>query len=190
MLLITGPLLAILAVLGFLFEVFYFKQPVMPTYRASANVMLYHDMMNSYALGSLNSVATPYLIASQPPYFNNINYTAMGDYQSQILNDSTTNVNYLVTSFNQVNGSSVFALKTIHAIAQKLQKPMSSFNQNYQIKIILTNNNCTPTILNSGLNITGDNVIDANIYGPIFNRICTTALATPIKANVIMEPLQ
>ena len=191
MLLVTAPLIALLALLSFLFEVYYFRQPVMPKYNATANVMLYHDAMNSYALGSLlSSVTTPYLINTMPPYFNNISYTAMGDYQSQILNDANTNVKYLVTSFNVINGNSSLANKVINTIAKNAQKPTSGFNQNYQVKIILTNNACSATILNSGLNIQGNNIIDSNIYTPIFNRICQTVTVNPIKTKVIMEPLQ
>lgn len=193
MLLVTAPLIALIALFSFLFEIYYFKQPVMPTYSATANVMLYHDAMYSYAFGNLlESATTPYLINTSPPYFDNIGYTAMGDYQSQILSDSATNVNYLVTSFNLINNSSSFATKVINAVAQKLQQPTSGFNQNYQVKIILTNNNCSATILNQGLNADGNNVIESNIFSPIFYRLCQTAESSPpnIKTNVIMEPLQ
>lgn len=191
MLLITAPLIVLIALFSFLFEIYYFKQPTMPTYMATANAVLYHDAMYSYAIGSLLESATPpYLINTSPPYFDNISYTAMGDYQSQILNDSTTNVNYLVTSFNLINNSSSFATKVIHAVAQKLQQPTSGFNQNYQIKVILINADCSATILNSGLNAKRHNVIESSLFNSIFNRLCQTAESNPVKTNVIMEPLQ
>jgi hypothetical protein len=191
MLLVTAPLLALIALLGFLFDVLYFKQPAMPTANVSANAMLYHDAMYSYAFGTLlNSVTAPYLINTSPPYFENINYTAMGDYQSQILYDATTSVNYLVTSFNVINGSKSVAETALNTIAQKLQLPRNVLNQHYQVKIALTNNNCTATIVNVGLNVIGNNIIESAVYAPIFNRICQSATANPIKANVIMEPLQ
>lgn len=190
MLLIIGPLILLMTVFGFLFGIFYSNAPQMPKYNSSGNAMLYHDAMNSYATGSLMTVSTPYIISDTPPYFNNITYTAMGDYQSQILTDANTNIRYLVTSFNIVNTSTSFAVKTIKTIAGELQEPVSGFNQNYQVKIILINNSCNATILNAGLNVaTNSNVIDSNVYAPIFNRICLTA-TTPIKSNVIMEPLQ
>ena len=190
MLMISGPIIALLALLGFLFETFYTKAPERPKSSTVGNAMLFHDAMYSYAIGSLTSVTTPYLITGNPPYFSNINFSSFGDYQANILTDPNTQIQYLISSFSIINNNTSSALTTLNSISGQLQIPTGGFNQNYQVKIVLVNSNCNANILNSGLNA-GNYNIDPAIYSSIFSRICQTTQSTnPIKTCVIMEPLQ
>jgi hypothetical protein len=186
MLLITIPLVILVALFGFLFDSFYSNKPKTANYVSRGNVMLYHDAMYSYASG-WSVTQTGNVITGTPPYFNNITYTQMGDYQANIITDGR--FRYLITSFNTINGSTVIANKTIKSIAEQLQTPTSGLNQNYQVKIALINNGCNATILNAGLNAGTHNVVEPSIYAPIFNQVCTEA-TSPIKTNVIMEQIQ
>lgn len=190
MLIITIPVMIILAITAFLFNNFYNQVPESSRYSSSANFMLYHQAMFSYAVSNLATLTPPQQLNITPPYFasNTVTYQPMGNYLSQIL--IYNKVKYIVSSFDVINANSAYALKTINAIATQLQTPNSGTSQNYQVKIALINNGCAnnPTILNSDLN--GNNVVNAN-YQNIFKSLCSSVGASgAIKTYVLMEAVQ
>jgi hypothetical protein len=196
MLLVTVPLMIILAVTAFLFNSFTNKSDKQK-YSSSGNFLLYHTAMYGaassvftnvtipYAL-NVTSGSNPYTLSYTPSYFQNITFNPMGDYNSYILRYN--NVKYIVSSFSTImgNNNDNYAAKTLKSIAEELQTPTSGTSQNYQVKIALINTACTANILNVGL--TG-NVVNSATYGPIFTSLCNSAPANSIKKYVLMEQL-
>lgn len=204
MLLITVPLMIILAVTAFLFNNFYNNTSNKQTYSAAGNFLLYHNAMYAYAAANLNNL-TPnipirlsqvnvnqgivvFTAPVYPSYFDNIDYVPMGNYNSWLIQDSN-GVNYVISSLGNVGGNSPYALKAINSIATNLQTPNSGISQNYQVKIaMIDKGDCTnPIILNSDLN--GNGVVSST-YGSIYTSLCNQLGQSAIRKYVLMEALQ
>lgn len=204
MLLITVPLMIILAITAFLFNNFYNNTSNNQRYTAAGNFLLYHNAMYAYAAANLNNLTPPMLLSQvtngavvftapvYANYFQSINYLPMGNYNSYLL--TYNNVNYVVSSFGNINGNVNYGEKAIEAIATQLQTPNSGTSQNYQVKVALidTQTNCVgPSILNAGIyNPTNGNVVNSTTYSTIYTALCNSAPSPGMGKYVLMEALQ